>query len=97
MSESKHTKGPWIAKKASHGPVDIFDSMGRDVVTVYGGGVGLEFQEANARLIAAAPEMYEALKLALEYWEHRQQRYKNRSPVWVQNARAALAKSEGRT
>jgi hypothetical protein len=31
-----------------------------------------------------------ALKLALEYWSHRQQRYKNRSPVWVQEARRML-------
>ncbi|WP_341667380.1 hypothetical protein [Alcaligenes sp. SDU_A2] len=33
----------------------------------------------------------EALYLALEYWAHRQQRYKNRSPVWVQKARDALS------
>lgn len=33
----------------------------------------------------------EALKLALEYWEHRQQRYRNRHPAWVQAARTALA------
>lgn len=32
-----------------------------------------------------------ALRLALKYWEDRQQRYKNRSPVWVTAARAALA------
>ncbi len=31
-----------------------------------------------------------ALKLALEYWKHRQQRYKNRAPVWVQEARKVL-------
>lgn len=35
-------------------------------------------------------ELASALKLALEYWEHRQQRYKNRSPVWVKGARNAL-------
>lgn len=32
------------------------------------------------------------LKLALEYWTDRQQRYKNRAPVWVQEARALLEK-----
>ena len=42
-----------------------------------------------------APELLEALKLALEYWRHRQQRYKNRSPVWVQAARAAITKATG--
>jgi len=41
------------------------------------------------------PELVGALELALEYWAHRQQRYKNRSPVWVQDARAALAKHRG--
>ncbi len=33
----------------------------------------------------------EALTLALDYWRDRQQRYKNRHPVWVEKARAALA------
>lgn len=33
----------------------------------------------------------EALTLALEYWRDRQQRYKNRHPVWVEKANAALA------
>lgn len=35
--------------------------------------------------------LVEALEMALEYWADRQQRYKNRSPVWVVKARAALA------
>ena len=40
-------------------------------------------------------ELLEALHLALEYWAHREQRYKNRSPVWVQKSRAAIAKAGG--
>lgn len=48
--------------------------------------------QPNAALAEGAGELVSALKLALEYWEHRQQRYKNRSPVWVQRARAAIAK-----
>lgn len=62
MSERAHTKGPWRAVKASHGPIDILDDQGRGIVTVYGGGVGSESKEANARLIAAAPDLYEALR-----------------------------------
>ena len=46
------------------------------------------------RLHAVNQELLEALKLALEYWRRRQQRYKNRSPVWVQAARAAIATGE---
>ena len=46
------------------------------------------------RLHAVNQELLEALKLALEYWRHRQQRYKNRSPVWVQAASAAIATGE---
>jgi hypothetical protein len=61
------TPGPWVAQKAPHGPIDIFDGRGRDVVTVYGGGVGAEDQNGNARLIAAAPELYEALLKAEQF------------------------------
>ena len=38
-----------------------------------------------------AAGLVEALGLALEYWRHRQQRYKNRRPKWVIAAEAALA------
>ena len=65
---SKHTPGPWeatgsngylnqcgIGRRSAHG----IDPIG----AAYGAGAELE---ANARLIAAAPEMYEALRLAQE-------------------------------
>ena len=63
-----HTPGPWEARKVIGGTVAIFDVCdpnGRDIVTVYGGGVDLKSVPANARLIAAAPEMLEALKYVL--------------------------------
>lgn len=49
----------------------------------------------RAHLAAAAPDLYRALELALEYWGDRQQRYKNRAPAWVVSAREALAKARG--
>lgn len=56
------------------------------------------YAPTDARLMweaaALIDEMAEALKLALEYWSDRQQRYKNRHPRWVNDARAALAKLE---
>ena len=39
----------------------------------------------------AVRKLVEAADLALEYWSHRMQRYKNKSPVWVQDIKAALA------
>ena len=95
---SKHTKGPWFFDQYGHvyGTVD-----GQPIDGLPGGKTILHPHVctprciANARLIAAAPELLEALKLALEYWRHRQQRYKNRSPVWVQAARAAITKATG--
>lgn len=47
-----------------------------------------------AALKARVVELEAGLNLALEYWAHRMRRYKNRSPVWVENARALL--SEGK-
>lgn len=46
-------------------------------------------------LLAERDALEEALVLALVYWKERQQRYKNRSPVWVEKARAALAQANG--
>lgn len=65
----EHTPGPWTARRMHAGGWDVFDPRGRDVVTVYGGGVGIESREANARLIAAAPDLLEALIEALPYVE----------------------------
>lgn len=52
-------------------------------------------QPAEQKPMTDAAKLVEALELALEYWRHRQQRYKNRSPVWVKEARAAIAKAKG--
>lgn len=47
-------------------------------------------KKEDAPAHCAATELRDALKLALEYWAHRQQRYKNRAPRWVVDARAAI-------
>lgn len=97
MSTTKHAPGPWTQGD---------DVKTRDCVWIGGlekPDIGMGPHETwidcnteeNARLIAAAPEMLKALKLALEYWGHRQQRYTNRSPVWVQDARTIIAKATG--
>ena len=67
----KHTLGPWNCNKASAGgreiivsevsPVDVAVLSHRDKTQAE--------INANARLIAAAPEMYEALKLLTELFD----------------------------
>jgi len=63
MSEAKFTPGPWNTDSNSEG--EIYSRRGIVVAFVTnreGDNVGL----ANAHLIAAAPELYEQLKIARE-------------------------------
>lgn len=85
-----HTPGPWRVGIEGNNRVYGPDCMGEHT-----GLVAVVYKTpANKHLVAAAPDMLEALELALEYWAHRQQRYKNRHPVWVQKARAAITKAK---
>lgn len=96
-----HTLGPWTAKKMHTGGYDVFDPRDRDVVTVYGGGVEIESLQANARLIAAAPELLEALHLHDVYMNTPTDRGgafgpKGKSRAAFDDAkRAAIAKATG--
>jgi hypothetical protein len=99
------TKGPWRVVKDSRHVVDVL-AGNRDVVSVYGGGVGLEYRDANAHLIAAAPDLYAALDgLLAAYSEPDQQiccnghecgcRGASVRDLAEHHARAALAKARG--
>lgn len=57
-SKTKHTSGPWVINKLE---VNDTDGNNRLVAMVNGGRIKAE-SEANAQLIAAAPEMLEALE-----------------------------------
>ena len=66
MSVAKFTPGPWVAHYG-----EIVSENGWVVATVHGPdrrdrgkerAAMLEYTDANARLIAAAPEMYELLR-----------------------------------
>lgn len=58
MSETKHTPGPWHI--TNHGTVDAAD---RQIASVHNGGI---MNMGNARLIAAAPDLLEALGALLK-------------------------------
>jgi len=89
------TKGPWKAwqERAPEGPWFVEMSDGSNI------GIGHlatgEPDEANARLIAAAPEMYEALNICLGHLTGGMDgNWADCDPI--DGARKALAKAEGK-
>ena len=66
--EGKHTPGPWNTElRPNHAPTDRWVITAKTVerVAVVSVRGGAESPEANARLIAAAPDLLEALEEAV--------------------------------
>lgn len=86
-SAPKWTPGPW--EFAGNDSLPILHVYAPDNRNVFHGNRPLEEQEANARLCAAAPELYEALQAAVDYGCMT-------GDEWVMEmAMAALAKATG--
>lgn len=97
---SKHTPGPLEVRQSQSDKYtadDIFEAVDGAPEIVWNGGVPIAFlavdsrQDANARLIAAAPDLLEALELLLD---------KIGTVVWhddysAEMARAAIARAKG--
>ena len=98
MSAAKHTPGPWSEARRSHCTVlnALFINGGGDRVArvvVPHTASNIEEYEANARLIAAAPDLLDAL-IRLRHWaEAGQVNYTGDHPVAL--ARTAIAKATG--
>jgi 2-oxo-4-hydroxy-4-carboxy--5-ureidoimidazoline (OHCU) decarboxylase len=99
MKKAKHTPGPWSAMVIGRNNMDRGTVM---VATTYRDGMAIDcfnsgstFAEsaANAHLIAAAPELLEALQRLLNE-AHPNQQYVNGHPA-AEAARAAIAKATG--
>lgn len=100
MSAAKHTPGPWRLRAAagSRSLWRIVNAAGRVIGTISRPFQGVDAADADARLIAAAPELLEALQaaydaLAISYPLHSCDMDK-RGAILGQ-ARAAIAKAEG--
>lgn len=99
---SKHTPGPWQATswEAKSGGTDWVvwgpKSPNHDYHSDLRGDFG---SEADARLIAAAPDMYEALRELMDIVQHAidQRTTADMDSFTLQPARLALAKAEGRS
>lgn len=73
MSGVKHTPGPWFEQTGFADDVEITADSRQGMVAIcamdldFTGHIGVE-QEANARLIAAAPDLLEALETLDASW-----------------------------
>jgi len=112
-----YTKGPWKVGKwkdghevwvdAPNGDQDFKYGKWEGLATVYGNEDHVDFNEshekclANARLIAAAPEMLEALKVIVENYEYDTDECEaHKGPACdrcqsIINARVLIAKATG--
>jgi len=97
MSESKHTPGPWEAI-----PVGPAEGWGVVAVNPIIDSSITGMSEANARLIAAAPDLLEALTAFAQMWGSRdahstsKRSQARRADLW-DKVNSALAKAEGRS
>lgn len=95
--QAKFTKAPWkINEISSHGDCHIFSKeVGHIAILTAGSGEEIERNKANAHLISAAPDMYEAIALILTDWDN----YDETGPIplddLIENARTALKKARG--
>ena len=93
MKEMKHTPGPWRIGTAPPNGEQAIGTIRGMMVAVATTGVGMEKETlANARLIAAAPELLEALRGMLEVFGDE---FGIGSSETCDAARAAIAKSTG--
>jgi len=102
MSETKFTPGPWIQAGPSFGEPkmkfansvipDRDDDEYPDDICEMPFPYYDEEQEANAQLIAAAPELYDALNAMLTHMGMDEDEF---TKVTFDQARAALAKARG--
>lgn len=93
MSEFKGTKGPWFEHREGSSTVyveaKLRDGVIQEVAACGPTEAGSETQSANARLIAAAPDLLEALIAVV--------RVADRATDEFDMARAAIAKALGET
>lgn len=105
MSEMKWTRGPWIPQAVTKDGDErgsafiVADNLGGLVGAAHAWPTEIDEEnfarvEANAKLIAAAPELYDALEELLSEWFDPEDTGTQDNP-FVAKARRALAKARG--
>lgn len=94
----KHTPAPWAVSYEASPAICVHGSDHQRLAEIWLRG-DIEKEEANARLIAAAPEMVEALKDILSGWKYIRQVHGDLYGVgWdraQEKAESAIAKATG--
>jgi len=89
----EHTPGPWKAHrlpKNGHAEWEIrWSDDGECVAEVV-------YTEADAKLMAAGPEMLDALKITMSYLESFRDQWQEGEEIVYHHASYALAKAEGK-
>ncbi len=95
MSAPKFTAGPWTFSIGGTGDYPTWGvRIGKGLVHLPG-IEPMEVMDANARLIAAAPEMYEALEAMVGIEDDDEYMSQLEVNARLEAARAALAKARG--
>ena len=96
QNETKFTPGPWFTKREGWSTVyveaRIDGGMIQEVAACGPTDAGQDQQQANAHLIAAAPELYEALDALIKLYE--EDDGCRELPEYI-SARTALSKARG--
>jgi hypothetical protein len=93
----KHTPGPWVLDMGGDGELEIYSDQRIGTIALIAPDNPLDTSpedRANALLIAAAPELAEALRDLVEYAAYCAALLDER-PVSLQRAREVLTKAEG--
>lgn len=94
MTDSKHTPGPWVKTIDRDGDFLISSNSGEyDITTIFQWEDVPDESIANARLIAAAPELLEALDGLIR--DHDDPMSASTSKWFWDQARAAITKATG--
>lgn len=88
MSKAKHTHAP-MAMHHDHGWLVVSDASDGVYIKI-AKGLGTEKEQSLARLIAAAPDLLDALEFVMDRLVD-----KHEDDVAAQKARAAIAKATG--
>lgn len=89
---TKHTPGPWEVRKYGSGGIDVIDRNASTVAAIHLDDGDSDIYEADAHLIAAAPELLAAL---IELEQLVTAHIPDEAENWARNARAAIAKAKG--